>query len=132
MLTYSSPVLESADGSALFAPSHLTCRFATGVESSTRSVTAGFASSIFVPCPRGLFESAGSDSDPCTHFFQEKQIYDLKMKNQELQNFKFVLSYRIEEFKKQIESRENDIEKMKKQISEVSNTHLAFATKPIV
>lgn len=44
------------------------------------------------------------------------------MKNQDLQNFKFVLTYRIEEFKKQIESRENDIETMKKQISEVSNT----------
>uniref|UniRef100_A0A8C0V724 Cilia and flagella associated protein 57 n=1 Tax=Cyanistes caeruleus TaxID=156563 RepID=A0A8C0V724_CYACU len=53
---------------------------------------------------------------------KEKHIYDLKIKNQELQNFKFVLSYRIEEFKKLIESRENDIETMKKQISEVSNT----------
>uniref|UniRef100_A0A8D2P8L7 Cilia and flagella associated protein 57 n=1 Tax=Zosterops lateralis melanops TaxID=1220523 RepID=A0A8D2P8L7_ZOSLA len=50
---------------------------------------------------------------------KEKLIYDLKMKNQELQNFKFVLSYRIEEFKKQLESRENDIERMKKQISEM-------------
>lgn len=95
-------------------------------------MTAGFTSSIFVPCPRDLFESARSDSDLCTHFFQEKHINDLKMKNQELQNFKFVLSYRIEEFKKQIESRENDIETMKKQISEVRNTHLASATKPIV
>lgn len=128
MLTFSPPVLGSVDGSALFAPSHLTCRFETGVQSSTRFVTADFASSIFVPCPRDLFESAGSDSDLCTHFFQEKHINDLKMKNQELQNFKFVLSYRIEEFKKQIESRENDIETMKKQISEVSNTHLASAT----
>ncbi|NXN86691.1 CFA57 protein, partial [Bombycilla garrulus] len=50
---------------------------------------------------------------------KEKYIYDLKMKNQELQNFKFVLSYRIEDFKKQVESRENDIETMKKQISEM-------------
>nr|XP_030134824.1 cilia- and flagella-associated protein 57 isoform X1 [Taeniopygia guttata] len=50
---------------------------------------------------------------------KEKHVYDLKMKNQELENFKFVLSYRIEEFKKQIESRENDIETMKKQISEM-------------
>lgn len=124
MLTFSSPVLGSIDGSALFAPSHLICRFSTGVQSSTRSVTAVFVSSTFVPCPRDLFGSAGSDSDLCTHFFQEKHIYDLKIKNQELQNFKFVLSYRIEEFKKQIESRENDIETMKKQISEVSNTHI--------
>ncbi|XP_063263369.1 LOW QUALITY PROTEIN: cilia- and flagella-associated protein 57 [Prinia subflava] len=50
---------------------------------------------------------------------KEKHIYDLKMKNQELQNFRFVLSSRIEEFKKQIESRESDIETMKKQISEM-------------
>ncbi|XP_048168844.1 cilia- and flagella-associated protein 57 isoform X2 [Corvus hawaiiensis] len=52
---------------------------------------------------------------------KEKHIYDLKMKNQELQNFKFVLSYRIEEFKKQIESRENHIETMKKQIDEMED-----------
>ncbi|NWV96642.1 CFA57 protein, partial [Machaerirhynchus nigripectus] len=50
---------------------------------------------------------------------KEKHIYDLKMKNQELQNFKFVLSYRIDEFKKEIESRENTIETMKKQIDEM-------------
>uniref|UniRef100_A0A8C9NI57 Cilia and flagella associated protein 57 n=1 Tax=Serinus canaria TaxID=9135 RepID=A0A8C9NI57_SERCA len=50
---------------------------------------------------------------------KEKYVYDLKMKNQELQNFKFVLSYKIEEFKKQIESRENDIETMKKHIGEM-------------
>ncbi|KAM3668616.1 cilia- and flagella-associated protein 57 [Ammospiza maritima maritima] len=50
---------------------------------------------------------------------KEKYVYELKMKNQELQNFKFVLSYKIEESKKQIESRENDIETMKKQISEM-------------
>lgn len=122
MLTFSSLVLGSVDGSALFAPSHLVCRVATGVQSSTRSVTAGFISSIFVSRPRDLCENAGSDSDICTHFFQEKYVYDLKMKNQELQNFKFVLSYKIEESKKQIESRENDIETMKKQIGEVSNT----------
>ncbi|XP_068879220.1 cilia- and flagella-associated protein 57 [Aphelocoma coerulescens] len=52
---------------------------------------------------------------------KEKHIYDLKMKNQELQNFKFVLSYRIEEFKKQIESRENHIETMRKQIDEMED-----------
>ncbi|NWV22767.1 CFA57 protein, partial [Origma solitaria] len=52
---------------------------------------------------------------------KEKHIYELKTKNQELQNFKFVLSYRIEEFKKQIESRDNDIEAMKKQISEMED-----------
>ncbi|NXQ57490.1 CFA57 protein, partial [Anthoscopus minutus] len=62
---------------------------------------------------------------------KEKQIYDLKMKNQELQNFKFVLSYRIEEFKKQIESRENDIETMKKQISEMEEELEQFRKESI-
>ncbi|NWZ34085.1 CFA57 protein, partial [Brachypodius atriceps] len=62
---------------------------------------------------------------------KEKQIYDLKMKNQELQNFKFVLTYRIEEFKKQIESRENDIETMKKQISEMEEELEQFRKESI-
>lgn len=56
------------------------------------------------------------------YFSQEKHIYDLKKKNQELEKFKFVLDHRIEQFKKQIESRENDIKIMQKQIHEVSNT----------
>ena len=52
--------------------------------------------------------------------FQEKRIYDLKKKNQELEKFKFVLDYKIKELKKQIEPRENDIKNMKEQIQEVS------------
>lgn len=51
--------------------------------------------------------------------FQEKRIYDLKKKNQELEKFKFVLDYKIKELKKQIEPRENDIKQMKDQIQEV-------------
>ena len=50
---------------------------------------------------------------------QEKRIYDLKKKNQELEKFKFVLDYKIKELKKQIEPRENDIKEMKEQIQEV-------------
>ncbi len=53
---------------------------------------------------------------------QEKRIYDLKKKNQELEKFKFVLDYKIKELKKQIEPRENDIKAMKEQIQEVG-TH---------
>uniref|UniRef100_A0A663MD07 Cilia and flagella associated protein 57 n=1 Tax=Athene cunicularia TaxID=194338 RepID=A0A663MD07_ATHCN len=49
---------------------------------------------------------------------KEKHIYDLKKKNQELEKFIFVLDYRIEEFKKQRELRENDIKTMKEQICE--------------
>ena len=50
---------------------------------------------------------------------QEKRIYDLKKKNQELEKFKFVLDYKIKELKKQIEPRESDINNMKEQIQEV-------------
>ncbi|NXG56788.1 CFA57 protein, partial [Hemiprocne comata] len=50
---------------------------------------------------------------------KEKNIYDLKKKNQELEQFKFVRDYRMEEFKKQIESRENCIKGMKEQICEM-------------
>lgn len=51
--------------------------------------------------------------------FQEKRIYDLKKKNQELEKFKFVLDYKIKELKKQIEPKENEIKVMKEQIQEV-------------
>lgn len=82
---------------------------------------------LFLPMPYlhltlRIFESARSDSSFCMYFSQEKHIYDLKKKNQELEKFKFVLDHRIEQFKKQIESRENDIKIMQKQIHEVSNT----------
>lgn len=50
---------------------------------------------------------------------QEKRIYDLKKKNQELEKFKFVLDYKIKELKKQIEPRENEIKEMKEQIQEM-------------
>ena len=71
---------------------------------------------------------------PCdiTHFhlssrFQEKRIYDLKKKNQELEKFKFVLDYKIKELKKQIEPRENEIKVMKEQIQEVREGGPRFA-----
>ena len=51
---------------------------------------------------------------------QEKSIYELKKKNQELEKFKFVLDYKIKELKGQIEPRENDIREMKDQILEVT------------
>ncbi|XP_029425353.1 cilia- and flagella-associated protein 57 isoform X1 [Nannospalax galili] len=50
---------------------------------------------------------------------QEKRIYDLKKKNQELEKFKFVFDYKIKELKKQIEARENEIKVMKEQIREM-------------
>jgi len=43
----------------------------------------------------------------------------LKKKNQELEKFKFVLDYKIQELKKQIEPREDDIKAMKDQTQEV-------------
>lgn len=52
---------------------------------------------------------------------QEKRIYELKKKNQELEKFKFVLDYKIKELKKQIEPRENEIKQMKEQIQEMES-----------
>lgn len=54
-----------------------------------------------------------------TKIFQERRIYDLKKKNQELEKFKFVLDYKIKELKKQIEPREQEISDMKEQIKEM-------------
>ncbi len=51
---------------------------------------------------------------------QEKRIYDLKKKNQELEKFKFVLDYKIKELRRQMEPRENEIKRMKEQIKKVS------------
>lgn len=50
---------------------------------------------------------------------KERQIYELKKKNQELEKFKFVLDFKIKELKQQIEPREAEIGTMKKQIKEV-------------
>ena len=50
---------------------------------------------------------------------QEKRIYDLKKKNQELEKFKFVLDYKIKELRRQMEPRENEIKRMKEQIKKV-------------
>lgn len=60
-------------------------------------------------------------SPPLSFLLQEKRIYELKKKNQELEKFKFVLDYKIKELKKQIEPRENEIKVMKEQIQEVSS-----------
>ncbi|NXT80414.1 CFA57 protein, partial [Zapornia atra] len=50
---------------------------------------------------------------------KEKNIYDLKKKNQELEECKSVGDCRIEEFQKEIASRENDIKTMKERIHEM-------------
>lgn len=64
-----------------------------------------------------------------TSHLQEKRIYDLKKKNQELEKFKFVLDYKIKELKKQIEPREKEIKVMKEQIQEV-RSHLPRPAVP--
>ena len=53
--------------------------------------------------------------------FKEKEIYELKKKNQELEKFKFVLDYRIKELKKQIEPREREITEMKDKIKKIDS-----------
>ena len=54
----------------------------------------------------------------CT-LMQEKRIYDLKWKNQELEKFKFVLDYKIKELRRQMEPRENEIKLKTEQIKMV-------------
>ena len=73
-------------------------------------------------CIIGPTGSSMNKHDCVIRLVQEKRIYDLKKKNQELEKFKFVLDYKIKELKKQIEPRENDIKAMKEQIQEVSKT----------
>lgn len=50
---------------------------------------------------------------------QEKQLYDLKRKNQEMEKFKFVLNYKITELKNQTEPKDKEIRAEKEQIQEV-------------
>merc|ERR1711988_189157 len=50
---------------------------------------------------------------------KEREIYELKKKNQKLEKFKFVLDYKIKELKKQIEPREKEITEMKERIKEI-------------
>lgn len=63
---------------------------------------------------------------------QEKRIYDLKQKNQELEKFKFVLDYKIKELKKQIEPREHEIKVMKEQIQKVRSHLDPLASFPTI
>ena len=60
---------------------------------------------------------------------QEKRIYDLKKKNQELEKFKFVLDYKIKELRKQMEPRENEIKRMKEQIQKVQSCNYNYITE---
>lgn len=63
---------------------------------------------------------------------QENRIYDLKKKNKELEKFKFVLDYKVNELKKQIEPRENEVKEMKEQVHEVRLTLVKVSwTRPL-
>lgn len=50
---------------------------------------------------------------------KERRIYDLRKKNQELEKFKFVLNYKIQELKRQIMPRKKEITDMREQIKEM-------------
>ena len=63
--------------------------------------------------------STWTDQTALCTTLQEKRIYDLKKKNQELEKFKFVLDYKIKELRRQMEPRENEIKRMKEQIKKV-------------
>jgi hypothetical protein len=50
---------------------------------------------------------------------QEKRVYELKLKNQELEKFKFVLDSKIHELTVALEPKQKEIKQMKVQITEV-------------
>ena len=50
---------------------------------------------------------------------KDKRIFELKKRNQELEKFKFVLDYTIQELKKQIEPLNAEIIDLKDQIKEM-------------
>ncbi|EGR31777.1 WD repeat protein [Ichthyophthirius multifiliis] len=52
---------------------------------------------------------------------KSKRIYELKQKTQELEKFKFVLDYKIKELKRDIGPKEEEIMKMKEQISNMNS-----------
>ncbi|XP_011155661.1 cilia- and flagella-associated protein 57 [Solenopsis invicta] len=60
---------------------------------------------------------------------KEQQIYDMKRTNQELEKFKFVLNFKIEELKNQIGPRDQEIQELKDSIRdmevELMNLHTA-------
>lgn len=51
---------------------------------------------------------------------KERRIFDLKKKNQELEKFKFVLDYKIDELHKQVAPKENDVASLAKYIEEMN------------
>lgn len=51
---------------------------------------------------------------------KEKNIFELKKANQELDKFKFVLNYKIKELKSEIEPKDLEIKEKKEQIQDVS------------
>merc|ERR1712222_287448 len=68
---------------------------------------------------QGLKQSITEHDDVIA--LKEREIYELKKKNQKLEKFKFVLDYKIKELKKQIEPRENEIKSNKEQINEMES-----------
>lgn len=50
---------------------------------------------------------------------KDKRIYDLRKKNQELEKFKFVLNYKIQELKRQIMPKKKEIQDMRDQTKEM-------------
>ncbi|CAK9865196.1 unnamed protein product [Sphagnum jensenii] len=66
---------------------------------------------------------------------KEKRIFELKRKNQELEKFKFVLDYKIKDFKQQMEPRELELQESKEQISkmevELGRSHTSIGKKDL-
>jgi len=59
---------------------------------------------------------------------KEKNIFDLKKENQELEKYKYVLDYKIKELKTQIEPREHEIDEISEKII-VCNIYIYISMK---
>jgi len=60
---------------------------------------------------------------------KEKNIFDLKKENQELEKYKYVLDYKIKELKTQIEPREHEIDEISEKIIVIKKLYIKYYEK---
>jgi hypothetical protein len=66
-------------------------------------------------------------------YVQEDRIADLELKNEELEKFKYVLNYKVQELERLIRPREEEIERMRNQLLEVNKTvHIDWCSHGIL
>lgn len=82
-------------------------------------VGTGFTARWLPMCRLPSLHARSSTVPLLSPILQEARIYDLKKKNQELEKFKFVLNYKIQELKRQIMPRKREIADLREQMKEM-------------